>query len=61
MATIKGDHGYDPYRMTSMRAIFYAEGPDIRPGATLPPFENVNIYPMIARFSDFRSKQLTAT
>jgi len=49
MATIKGDHGFDPYRMKSMRAIFYAEGPDIRPGATVAPFENVNVYPMIAK------------
>jgi len=45
---VKGEHGYDPAEMKSMRAIFYAEGPDIRPGATLPPFENVDVYPFIA-------------
>ena len=49
IATLKGTHGFDPYRMKSMRAIFYAEGPDIRPGAKLAPFENVNIYPLIAK------------
>ena len=27
---IKGEHGYDPSQMKSMRAIFYAVGPDIR-------------------------------
>jgi alkaline phosphatase D len=43
-----GMHGYDPATMKSMRAIFYAEGPDIRPGATVKPFENVNVYPLIA-------------
>jgi alkaline phosphatase D len=32
-----------------MRAIFYAEGPDIRRGATVEPFENVNLYPFIAK------------
>jgi predicted AlkP superfamily pyrophosphatase or phosphodiesterase len=44
-----GAHGYDPQAMKSMRAIFFAAGPDIRPGATLKPFENVNVYPLVAR------------
>jgi alkaline phosphatase D len=43
-----GMHGYDPANMKTMRAIFYAAGPDIRPGATVKPFENVNVYPLIA-------------
>ena len=45
----KGSHGFDPREMPTMRAIFYAEGPDIRKGATLRPFENVNLYPFIAQ------------
>jgi len=45
---VKGEHGYDPRQMKSMRAIFYAEGPDIRPGSKVPPFENVDVYPFIA-------------
>ncbi len=45
----KGEHGYDPSQMKSMRAIFYAVGPDIRPGAKVPPFENVDVYPFIAK------------
>jgi len=32
-----------------MKAIFFAAGPDIRPGITLAPFENVDVYPLIAR------------
>ena len=32
-----------------MRAICYAIGPDIRPNTTVPAFENVNIYPLIAK------------
>ena len=32
-----------------MRALFVAAGPDIRPGAVVPPFENVNLYPLIAK------------
>jgi len=34
--------------MPEMKAIFFAAGPDIRPGVQLKPFENVNIYPFIA-------------
>jgi predicted AlkP superfamily pyrophosphatase or phosphodiesterase len=44
-----GVHGYDPATMKSMRGIFFAVGPDIRPGVTLQPFENVNVYPLIAK------------
>lgn len=46
---IKGGHGYDPKQMKTMRAIFYAVGPDIRPGVKLASFENVNIFPLIVR------------
>lgn len=42
-------HGYDPDLTADMRGIFYAHGPDIRPGETLPPFGNVHIYPFILR------------
>jgi predicted AlkP superfamily pyrophosphatase or phosphodiesterase len=44
----KGVHGYDPRILPEMHAIFYAEGPDIRRGMTLKPFENVNVYPFLA-------------
>ncbi len=44
-----GAHGYDASRMPEMKAIFFAAGPDIRPQVTLPPFEIVNIYPLVAR------------
>lgn len=46
---VKGEHGYDPSQMKSMRAIFYAVGPDIRPGARVAPFENVDVYPLVAK------------
>lgn len=39
----------DPRAAESLRAIFYAEGPDIRPGVSLRPFENVNVYPFLAQ------------
>ncbi|HEY4902476.1 MAG TPA: ectonucleotide pyrophosphatase/phosphodiesterase [Candidatus Sulfotelmatobacter sp.] len=44
-----GAHGYDATRMPEMKAIFVAAGPDIRPGVELDPFENVDVYPLIAK------------
>jgi alkaline phosphatase D len=35
--------------MKSMRALFLAVGPDIRPGTKLESFENVNVYPLVAK------------
>jgi alkaline phosphatase D len=31
-----------------MKAIFYAEGPDIKPGVQLPSFDNIDVFPFIA-------------
>jgi len=44
-----GMHGYDAGKMPQMKAIFFAAGPDIRHGVTLKPFENVDVYPLIAQ------------
>jgi alkaline phosphatase D len=44
-----GEAGFDPFMMPEMRGIFFVEGPDIRHGVTLRPFENVNVYPLIAK------------
>jgi alkaline phosphatase D len=43
-----GMHGFDPHKMPEMKASFFAAGPDILPGKTVSPFENINIYPWIA-------------
>jgi predicted AlkP superfamily pyrophosphatase or phosphodiesterase len=43
-----GAHGYDPRVMAEMKASFFAAGPDIVPGETVQPFENVNLYPWMA-------------
>ena len=45
----KGAHGYDPRRFPEMRGIFFAQGPQLKSGLKLAPFENVHIYPLIAR------------
>jgi hypothetical protein len=44
-----GMHGYDATRTPEMKALFVAAGPDIRSGVALMPFENVNVYPLIAQ------------
>jgi predicted AlkP superfamily pyrophosphatase or phosphodiesterase len=36
-------HGYD-HELPSMRALFVATGPAVRPGVDVPPFENVHLY-----------------
>ncbi|KLD77882.1 alkaline phosphatase family protein [Xanthomonas hyacinthi] len=45
---LRGSHGYDP-ALPSMRAVFVARGPAFRQGATLAPFDNVDVYPLLAR------------
>jgi predicted AlkP superfamily pyrophosphatase or phosphodiesterase len=44
-----GSHGFDPHKIPQMKAIFYAEGPDISPGVKLASFDNIDVYPFIAR------------
>ncbi len=44
-----GNHGFDPFMMPNMKAVFYAEGPDIRHDVKLKPFENINVYPLIVK------------
>ena len=45
----KGEHGYDPLKMPEMKAIFFADGPDIRPGTKVATFRNVAVYPFLVR------------
>ena len=41
-----GAHGFDPI-MKEMHATFYAWGPQIKKGITIPSFENVHVYPLV--------------
>ena len=43
----KADHGYDN-RAPDMRATFIAAGPDIRKGARLAAFDNIDVYALLA-------------
>lgn len=44
-----GVHGYDPAVVKDMRGIFYAQGPNIKKGAKVPAFQNIHVYPLIAK------------
>ena len=43
-----GQHGFDP-ELPEMHATFYAWGPDFKKKKEIPGFENVHIYPLIAK------------
>ncbi|NUS60059.1 MAG: alkaline phosphatase family protein [Lysobacter sp.] len=47
-AHARGSHGFDP-ALPSMRAVFVANGPAFVPGATLPVFDNVDVYALLVR------------
>ena len=53
----KGDHGWDPRLVPEMKAIFYAEGPDVRPGVKVGTFENVNLYDFVAELLGLKPAQ----
>ena len=46
--TTRGSHGYDPAD-PSMRALFIAQGPAFRHGVEIAPFDNVDVYPLLAK------------
>lgn len=48
-----GNHGFDPYS-PEMAAVFVAHGPAFRRGVTLPAFDNVSVYPLLARLVGVR-------
>lgn len=44
-----GSHGYSSYDGKDMHGIFYAQGPNIRSPLKIKSFENIHIYPWIAK------------
>jgi predicted AlkP superfamily pyrophosphatase or phosphodiesterase len=49
-----GAHGYDP-RAPQMTALFVAGGPAFRAGQTVAAFDNVDIYPLVARLAGVKA------
>ena len=52
----RGSHGYDP-ALPSMRATFIARGPAFRKGVVIPSFDNVDVYPLMARLLDIPARE----
>ncbi len=48
-----GAHGYDP-QLPSMAALFIAAGPGIVRGRTVPAFQNIHVYPLMAELLRLR-------
>ncbi len=48
-----GTHGYDN-ELESMRAVFLARGPQIKPGVKLAPFANAEVYALLCRLLGVR-------
>ena len=44
----EGDHGFDNFAL-EMRAVFIANGPAFRKGGRLAVFDNVDVYPLLAK------------
>ena len=51
----RGQHGFD-HEAPEMAAIFIAHGPAIRRGVRLPAFDNVEVYPLLARLAGIAPK-----
>lgn len=52
----KGAHGYNN-EYTSMKPMFLARGPNIKPDHTAEPFSQVDIYPLICSLLDIQPAQ----
>jgi alkaline phosphatase D len=50
----RGSHGFDPAQFKTMQAIFFAAGPNVKQGVVLKPFENVNVFPFMAKILDLK-------
>ena len=53
-----GVHGYDPDEVKDIRAVFYAMGPNIKSGITIPPFKNIHVYPFVAKILGLKTPKI---
>ncbi len=52
-----GQHGYNPYKVPQMKATYMAWGPAFAAPQVISPFQNINIYPMIAHILGLKITQ----
>jgi predicted AlkP superfamily pyrophosphatase or phosphodiesterase len=55
LAKVKGMHGWDP-AAPDMAALFIASGPAFKKGVTVPDFDNVDVYPLLAKLIGVRAE-----
>jgi predicted AlkP superfamily pyrophosphatase or phosphodiesterase len=53
-----GEHGYDPALTKDMYGIFYAMGPNVKQGIKLKPFENIHVYPFVAKILGLKMPEI---
>ncbi len=53
-----GEHGYDPILTKEVYGIFYAIGPNVKPGVKLKPFENIHVYPFVAKILGLKTPKI---
>ncbi|MEC5157939.1 alkaline phosphatase family protein [Chryseobacterium sp. MP_3.2] len=52
--TSHGKHGYSPYKVSEMKAVFVASGPAFKSNKKIGEFKNVNIFPIVAEILDLK-------
>jgi alkaline phosphatase D len=53
-----GTHGFDPYVCDEIGAIFYANGPNIASNRKIDAFQNVHVYPFIAKILGINTPEI---
>jgi predicted AlkP superfamily pyrophosphatase or phosphodiesterase len=53
-----GEHGYDPALTKEVNGIFYAMGPNVKKGVKLQPFENIHVYPFVAKILGLKTPKI---
>jgi predicted AlkP superfamily pyrophosphatase or phosphodiesterase len=56
-----GSHGFPPHQVPQMKAIFFAEGPDVAAGVVLPSFDNIDVYPFVVKLLGLESAPVDGT
>lgn len=52
-----GAHGFDPFLVKDMHAVFYAWGPNLKSNIKVPSFKNIDVFPVVARILGLTYKE----
>lgn len=56
--TSVGKHGYNPYKVPEMKAVFVAFGPAFKESKKINEFQNVNVYPVVTDILGLKISEL---